>query len=88
MVRRSVRALPYDGKEVPVTDPGTSLWDTVSIQQVNANTLVETRTKKGGRYHATVREVVSNGGKTMTLTTQGTGPDGKPFTAVVVFDRN
>ncbi len=77
----------YDGKEVPVTDPGTTLWDTVSIRQVNSNTLVETRTKKGGRYHAMVREVISNGGKTMTLTAQGTGPDGKPFTSVTVFDR-
>ena len=79
--------LKYEGKEVPVTDPGSSLWDTVSVRQVNANTLVETRTKKGGRYHATVRKVVSNGGKTMTLTTQGTGADGNPFTAVAVFDR-
>lgn len=76
----------YDGKEVAVTCPGL-LWDTVSIRQVNSNTLVETRTKKGGRYHVTVRDVVSNGGKTMTLRAQGTGPDGSPFTAVTVFDR-
>jgi hypothetical protein len=78
--------MKYDGKEVPVT-AGTLLWDTVSIRQVNANTLTEERTKKGGTYHATVRHVVSKDGKTMTSTSKGTGPDGKPFTSINVFDK-
>jgi len=54
----------YDGKEVPVT--GNSPYDTISIKQVNANTLTDERKKTGGPYHATSRLVVSNGGKTMT----------------------
>ncbi|MES1258363.1 MAG: hypothetical protein ABUS51_08030, partial [Acidobacteriota bacterium] len=66
----------YGGEEVPVMSTGTLLWDTVSIKQVNANTLTEERTKKGGTYHATVRHVVSNGGKVMTSTSKGTDPDG------------
>ena len=76
----------YDGKEVAVTGMGLT-WDTTAIKQVNANTLTEERSKKGGKYHATVRTVVSDDGKTMTATSKGTGPDGKAFTTVTVFDK-
>src|SRR5215831_953033 len=76
----------YDGK--PVTVTGSVLtWDTVSIKQVNANTLMEERTKQGGKYHTTVRTVVSADGKTMTSTARGTGTDGKPVTITGVFDK-
>lgn len=57
------------------------------MRQVNANTLTEERTKKSGTYHATVRHVVSKDGKTLTSTSKGTGPDGKPFTLINVFDK-
>ena len=76
----------YDGKPVTVTGSGLT-WDTVSIKQVNANTLTEERTKKGGKYHTTVRTVVSADGKTMTSTAKGTGTDGKPVTTTGVFDK-
>jgi hypothetical protein len=76
----------YDGKDVPVTGTGT-LWDTTSIKQVDDNTLTEQRTKKGGTYDTKVRHVVSNGGKVMTSTSKGTGPDGKPLTSIIVFDK-
>ena len=76
----------YDGKEVPVTATGAA-WDTTSFKQVNANTLTEVRTKKGGSYHATVRHVVSKDGKTMTATAKGIGADGKPLMGVNVFDK-
>ena len=69
-----------------MTGSGT-LFDTTSMRQVNANTLTEERTKKGGTYHATVRYVVSKDGKTTTSTVKGTGPDGKPFTSINVFDK-
>jgi hypothetical protein len=75
----------YDGKEVQVT--GNSSYDTISIKQVDANTLTDARKKTGGSYKATGRLVVSNGGKTMTTTTKGTGADGKEFTSVFVFDK-
>jgi len=76
----------YDGKEVTVT--GTNLtYDTIAIKQVNADTLTEERSKKGGKYHASLRTVVSKDGKTMTATQKGTGADGNAFTAVAVFDK-
>ena len=75
----------YDGKEMQVT--GNAPYDTIAIKQVNANTLTDVRHKTGGKYQATSRMVVSNGGKTMTTTTKGINGDGKEFTAVFVFDK-
>jgi len=75
----------YDG--TPSTINGTGFaYDTISIKQVNANTLTDERTKTGGTYHATGRTVVSNGGKTLTLTLKGKNAEGKEFTSTVVFD--
>jgi len=82
----TVTSAKYDGKPIPVTGSGLT-WDTVSIKQVNANTLTEERTKKGGKYRTTVRTVVSADGKTMTSTAKGTGTDGKPVTTTGVFDK-
>ena len=75
----------YDGKDVPVA--GNPSWDTIAIKQVNANTLTEDRKKTGGPYKATVHTVISNSGKTMTVTVKGTNADGKEFTQVSVFDK-
>jgi hypothetical protein len=54
----------YDGKDVAVT--GRSPYNTIAIKQINANTLTEERKNSTNQYKATVRTVVSNGGKTMT----------------------
>jgi len=75
----------YDGTESQVT--GHSPYDTVSIKQVNANTLTDQRKKAGGPYQATGRTVISNGGKTMTTTARGTNTAGKPFTSTFVFEK-
>jgi hypothetical protein len=75
----------YDGKDIQVT--GNGPYDTISIKQVDANTLTGQRKKTGGPYHATSRLVVSNGGKTMTTTTKGTNTAGKAFTSTFVFDK-
>jgi hypothetical protein len=75
----------YDGKDVSVT--GNLPYDTISIKQVNANTLTEARKKTGGPYQATSRTVVSNGGKTMTTTTKGTNAAGKSLNTTLVFDK-
>ncbi|MDQ2840888.1 MAG: hypothetical protein M3Y72_07610 [Acidobacteriota bacterium] len=80
-------AAKYDGKEVAVTNKGNQFWDIASIRQIDDNTLIEERRKKGLGYHATVRHVVSNGGKTLTSASEGIGPDGKPFTSIIVFDK-
>ena len=76
----------YDGKEVSVSGSGLP-YDTLTIKQVNANTLTDVRSKKGGAYKGTGRWVVSNGGKTSTLTTKGTGADGKPFGGTSVYEK-
>jgi len=75
----------YDGKDVQVT--GNAPYDTISIKQVNANTLTDQRKKTGGPYHATSRLVVSKGGKTMTVTTKGANTAGKNFTSTFVLDK-
>ncbi len=75
----------YDGKEVQVT--GNAPYDTISIKQVNANTLTDQRKKTGGPYHAASRMVISNGGKTMTTTIKGTNTAGKNFTSTFVLDK-
>src|SRR5882724_1860515 len=78
-------AAKYDGKDVQTT--GNLPYDTISLKQVNANTLTDARKKTGGPYQATSRIVVSNGGKTMTTTTKGTNAEGKAFTTTFVFDK-
>ena len=75
----------YDGKDVQIT--GNAPFDTISIKQVNANTLTDARKKTGGSYHATSRIVISNGGKTMTTITKGTNNEGKEFTSTFVSDK-
>ena len=76
----------YNGKDVAVAGTGLP-YDTLAIKQVDENTLTDVRTKKGGTYKGTGRFVVSHGGKTATLTTRGTGADGKPFTSSSVYDK-
>ena len=77
----------YDGTASTVTGTGLQ-YDTISIKQVNANTITDERKKTGGGpYHATARTVISNGGKTMTVSIKGTNADGKEFTSTNVFDK-
>src|ERR1700755_3050508 len=59
----------YDGKDVAISGTGLP-YDTIALKQVNADTITDVRSKKGGPYKATGRWVVSNGGKTATLTTR------------------
>ena len=76
----------YDGKDVTISGSGLP-YDTVAIKQVDANTLTDVRSKKGGTYKGTGRWVVSKDGKTATLTTKGTGADGKPFAGMSVYEK-
>jgi len=75
-----------DGKEVAVVGSGLP-YDTVALTVVDDNTVTDVRTKKGTPYKATGKFVVSNGGKTGTLTVTGTGADGKPTSSVSVYDK-
>ncbi len=74
----------YDGKEYPVTG---APYDTIAIKQVNANTFTTTQTKKDGKYHTTVRVVISKDGKTMTATVKGVNAEGKAANYVMVYDK-
>jgi hypothetical protein len=74
----------YDGNESPVTG---APYDTISIKQDNANTLTFTQKKKDGKYSVTGRSVVSEDGKTMTSTIEGTNADGKAYSATMVWDK-
>jgi hypothetical protein len=76
----------YDGKEITLTGAGLP-YDTMTLTQVDANTVTDHRTKKGGSYVADGRYTVSKDGKTATLEVKGTGPDGKPFTSKSVYTR-
>jgi hypothetical protein len=82
----AVNTYRYDGKPAPVTGTGLA-FDTIAVTQVDANTVTEERTKQGTKYHMSARRVVSPDGKTMTITQKGSGADGKPATAVIVWDK-
>lgn len=77
----------YDGKDYPLTGTGTPNGaDTLALKRVNTNTY-EVTAKRGGKVVLTARVVVSNGGKTTTITTKGTDVSGKPDSSVRVFDK-
>jgi hypothetical protein len=78
--------LKYDGKAVTMSGAGLP-YDTLAVKKVDANTTTDVRSKKGGAYKGTGRFVVSNDGRTATLTTKGTGADGKPFSGTTVYDK-
>jgi hypothetical protein len=82
----TVTTTKYDGAAANVAGTGLT-WDSTTIKQINENTLVEERSKEGGKYRSTVHTVVSKDGKTMTSSAQGTDPEGKPFTSVAVFNK-
>jgi hypothetical protein len=74
----------FDGKDYPVTgDPDA---DMRSYKTVNAHTLALTN-KKGGKVTLTGLIVVSANGKTRTVTTTGTDPQGKKVKSTAVYDK-
>ena len=76
----------YDGSPASVSGTGAP-YDTISIKQVDDNTLTDERKKAGGSYQSSGRYVISGGGKVMTWTSKGTNQDGKPFTATLVYEK-
>jgi hypothetical protein len=81
---KSTFTAKYDGKEYPVTG---APWDRISMKQVDANTFTVEMKNSRGKYHVSGQMVISKDGKTLTLTTQGTGSEGKPITGTMVYDR-
>jgi len=76
----------YDGTPAGVTGKGAP-YDTVSIKEVDSNIFIYEAKSTSGKYHASGRIVISNEGKTMTLTATGTDPDGKEMTLALVYDK-
>jgi hypothetical protein len=66
----------FDGKDYPVT--GDPNQDTRSYTKIDDHTL-GLNVKKGGKKTVSGRIVVSADGKTRTVTTSGTDPQGKAF---------
>jgi hypothetical protein len=73
-----------DGKDYPVT--GTPNFDTLTLKQVDPNT-VHSVQKKGGKVIGESKRSVSKDGKELTLKSKGMGADGVPYDNVMVYDR-
>ena len=74
----------FDGKDYPVTGEANS--DARSYKVVDKNTLEMTQ-KKGGKVIGTGSITLSADGKTRTVTTHATDPQGKKVTNVAVYDK-
>jgi len=74
----------YDGKDVPIK--GATGVDMVSLKRIDANTAQRTDKMSGKEVQTYTRKIAADG-KTMTVTQKGTGPDGKPFTNVMLFEK-
>ena len=73
-----------DGKDYPVR--GTPNYDSLSVKQVDSNT-VEFTTKKAGKVVQTGSRTVSKDGKTLTHKSKGTTAKGEKSEDVLVFDK-
>jgi len=74
----------FDGKEYPVAG---APWDTYSFTPIDAHTCTFVDKKTGGKFHVLGRQVISEDGKTMTITSEGTDADGTPVTALQVYEK-
>ena len=74
----------FDGVDYAVTGDPTS--DMRSYKVANPNTL-DMKVKKGGKVTVTGQIVVSADGKTRTITTTGTTPQGQKFKSIAVYDK-
>ena len=74
----------YDGKDKPVT--GSPDYDSTAGKKIDANTTELTRKKEGKTVQTATRKISADG-KTMTVTSRGTTPSGKPLNNVAVFEK-
>jgi hypothetical protein len=74
----------FDGNEYPVT--GESNVEVRSYKVVNERTLTFAN-KKAGKTTLTGRIVISVDGKSRTVTTTATNPDGKKVKSTAVYDK-
>lgn len=74
----------YDGSDGKIT--GNPNADTVSFKRIDANT-AESTFKLKGKVTATNHRSLSADGKTLTIVSKGTTPDGKPRMDTQVFEK-
>lgn len=75
----------YDGKDYPVT--GSTVFDTLSVKRVNANT-TSYEAKKAGKVVLTGARTISADGKVLTLSIKGADAKGLPFNVIAVYDKH
>jgi hypothetical protein len=75
----------FDGKDSPLTGSQFGA-DMVSLKRIDART-TERTDKKGDKIVQVLTRVVSQDGKTMSVTTKGTDAQGKAVDNVVVFEK-
>ena len=78
----------YDGTETAITGSGAlNGADTVALKRVDANT-IELIYKKSGNVVNKGRISISSDAKVMTISAQGTSPDGKPTDVRIVYEKH
>jgi hypothetical protein len=81
----SVYLTTPDGKQHAVSGSGGPA-DSVGLKQINEYTAESTLMHAGKEIAKTTR-VVSEDGKTMTITYKGLDPEGSPVNYTLIFDR-
>lgn len=74
----------YDGKDYRIV--GSAGGERISLRRIDALT-TESTEKHAGKATITALRRVSPDGKTLTVLTQGTLPDGRKLNATMVFER-
>jgi hypothetical protein len=74
----------FDGKDNPLT--GSQVADTVSLKRIDQRT-TERTDKKAGAVAQTLKRVVSQDGKTMTVTVKGKNAQGQDVNNTLVFEK-
>jgi hypothetical protein len=84
---KSTQASTYkqDGKEYAYT--GSPAFDALALEKTSPNT-AKFRLKRGGQWVGTGTRSVSDDGKTLTISTQLTNPDGSKSNDVMVLGRS
>lgn len=77
-------AINFDGKDHPTANVD---YDTTAWKRIGANKYEVIR-KKAGKVVLTSTNVVSEDGKTMTITTKGVNAAGQPISNVRVYDKH
>jgi hypothetical protein len=74
----------YDGKDYPVV--GSAGGDKISLRRIDSLT-TESTEKSAGKTTVTAVRRLSLDGKTLTVETKGTLPDGRVLNATMVFEK-